>query len=125
MSDLADRFLPLTPLTASILLAVAGGARHGYAILKELEERRGAVRVPGAGSLYAALQRMVDEGLLEEAPDLAEESEGPRRRCYALTELGRRVGRLEMARLAELVALAAERRLAPAPASRSSRRGNG
>ena len=112
-------FLPLTPLSASILLAVSGGARHGYAILKELEGRGGGVRVPGAGSLYAALQRMVDEGVLVET-ESEEEAEGPRRRCYALTELGREVARLEMERLAELVALAAERRLIPAPGGRGS-----
>lgn len=105
-----QQFLPLTPLSASILLAVAGGAHHGYAILKELEQR-GGVRVPGAGSLYAALQRMHDEGLLEETDALDPDPEGPRRRCYVLTELARDVARLEMERLAEMVSLAAERRL--------------
>ena len=113
MSSDADRFVPLTPLSASVLLAVAGGARHGYAILKELEERGTSARVPGAGSLYAALQRMLDEGLLREGEGSEEAAGGPRRRCYELTPLGRDVVRLEMERLADLVALAAERRLAP------------
>ena len=116
MTDTPERFLPLTPLSTSILLAVAGGARHGYAILKELEERGGGVKVPGAGSLYAALQRLVDEGLLEEQG--MEAAEGPPRRCYGLTPLGRDVARLEVGRLADVVALAAERRLAPGTGTR-------
>lgn len=121
--ETAERFLPLTPLSTSILLAVAGGARHGYAILKEMEERAPGGRVPGAGSLYAALQRMTDEGLLQEEEGEGE-AEGPPRRCYGLTALGREVGRLEMQRMAELVALAAERRLvSPLPASPSSGEG--
>ena len=117
-SSTPEGFLPLTPLSVSVLLAIAGGARHGYAILQELEERGGGVRVPGAGSLYAALQRMVDEGLLEEVAGVEEPSEGPRRRCYGLTPLGREVARLEVRRLADVVALAAGRRLIAQAAAR-------
>ena len=106
----AESFLPLTPLSTAVLLAVAGGARHGYAMLKEMEER-GDGRVPGAGSLYAALERMVDEGLLEEREREEGSAGGPRRRCYGVTDLGREVVRLEMERMTAVVALAAERRL--------------
>ena len=106
-------FLPLTPLSLSVLVAIGGGARHGYGILKELEERGGAGRTPGAGSLYAALQRLVDEGLLREEASEPSEAEGPPRRCYGLTELGREVTRLELRRLASLVDLGAERHLGP------------
>lgn len=99
-------FLPLSPLSAGILLAVAGGARHGYAIIKEIERQEDGRKAPGAGSLYAALRRMSEEGLLAESEEAASEA-GPPRRCYDLTTLGREVARLEMRRLAELLRTAA------------------
>ena len=48
-----EQFLPLTPLSLAILLALADGARHGYAILRELEKQSDGRVVPGAGTLYA------------------------------------------------------------------------
>lgn len=107
-----QRFLPLTPLSASILLALSDGELHGYGIIKELERQSGGRRAPGAGSLYAALQRMVEQGLLEETPGPTR-SDDPRRRYYRLTGLGREVARAEMLRMADLVVLAAEKRLVP------------
>lgn len=115
MAKRADpqRFLPLTPLSTSILLAVSEGELHGYGIIKEIERQSGGRQAPPAGSLYAALQRMVEQGLLEETTGPAE-ADDPRRRYYALTRLGREVARAEMMRMAGLVQLAAERRLVPA-----------
>lgn len=107
-----QRFLPLTPLSASILLAVSDRELHGYGIIKELERQSGGRRTPGAGSLYAALQRMVEQGLLEETAG-PPQADDPRRRYYALTGLGRDVARAEMLRMADLVSLAAEKRLVP------------
>jgi DNA-binding PadR family transcriptional regulator len=103
----------LTALSAGILLAIAGGAQHGYAIIKEIERQSGGRQVPGAGSLYAALRRMVDEGLLGEKESSAGGEADARRQYYSLTDLGRQVARLEMLRLADLVATAAERDLVP------------
>src|SRR5262245_40326430 len=108
----AEDFLPLTPLSAGILLAVAGGARHGYAIIKEIERQSEGRQVPGAGSLYAALRRLTEDALLEESEE-AEEGGDTRRQYYALTPLGREVARLEMLRLADLISTAAERDLVP------------
>src|SRR5262245_2649237 len=108
----AYEFLPLTPLSAGILLAVAGGARHGYAIIKEIERQSDGRQVPGAGSLYAALRRMTDDGMLEESEE-TEEGVDTRRQYYSLTPLGREVARLEMLRLADLLTSAAERDLVP------------
>jgi len=105
------RFLPLSPLSASILLALGGGPLHGYGLIKELERQSGGRRAPGAGSLYAALQRMVDEGLLEEREPTGGDER--RSRAYALSALGRRVARLEVGRMMDLVELAAEHDLAP------------
>ena len=109
----AQDFLPLSPLSAGILLAVAGEARHGYAIIKEIERQSGGRQIPGAGSLYAALRRMTDDGLLEESEGAGGEEGDSRRQYFALTELGREVVRLEMHRLAELIATASKRDLVP------------
>ena len=109
----AEEFLPLTPLSAGILLAVAGGARHGYAIIKEIERQSEGRQVPGAGSLYAALRRLTEDALLAESEEAAGEGGDARRQYYALTELGREVARLEMLRLAELISTAAARDLVP------------
>lgn len=105
-------YLPLTPIAFEVLLSVAGGARHGYAILRDIEERSGGAMTPHAGTLYRAIFRLVEQGLLEEldaAPDPAEDD--ARRRYYAMTALGRRVAAQEALRLAERVRTARSRKL--------------
>lgn len=113
MTDRTDpqSHLPLTNLSLAVLLALGERPLHGYAILKKVEEESGGHSRPGAGSLYAALDRMVADGLIDErapAPD-----EDQRRRYFGLTALGRQVVRAETGRLAELVALASGKGLAP------------
>ncbi len=66
--DDIERFLPLTPLSLTMLLGLADGARHGYAIMREVERQTEGRLSPGAGSLYAALQRLQDHGLIAAAP---------------------------------------------------------
>ena len=106
--------LPLTPLSLAVLLALADGARHGYAILKELEQGEPRV-VTGAGTLYAALERMLGEGLVAESEGTADDdgSGGPRRRYFALTPFGRDVARAELLRMAQLIAVGRAKRLVP------------
>ena len=96
-----EQMLPLTPLSLGVLLALAQGPRHGYALLKELDRQSGGRLNPGTGTLYAALQRMIDERLLVEAKRPA--GEDARRRYYEVTDLGRDVARAELARLARLM----------------------
>jgi DNA-binding PadR family transcriptional regulator len=103
--------LPLTPLSLGVLLALAEGPRHGYALLAELERQSDGRLKPGTGTLYAALQRMIDEGLLEEAKRPA--GEDARRRYYEVTSFGRSVARAELKRLAGLMEAAGARRLLP------------
>jgi DNA-binding PadR family transcriptional regulator len=92
-------FLPLSEVAWEILLALAGEERHGYAILLEVERRtRGRLQLL-PGSLYRALHRMREQGLLEESD--APDAEDPRRRVFRLTELGRRTASAEARRLAE------------------------
>ena len=108
--DPAD-FLPLTTLSLSMLLALGDGPLHGYAVLKTVERESGGRTRPGAGSLYAALDRMVADGLIEESGPAPDEDQ--RRRYFGLTSLGRRVVRAEMARLTEVLAVATGKGLTP------------
>jgi len=116
MSDRVNlaRYLPLTPVSFEILLTLAGGEQHGYAVMLDVERRtHGAISLH-AGSLYRALNRLLEAGLieeLEERPDPAHDDE--RRRYYRLTRLGRDVARGEARRLAALVEAARQRQLLP------------
>ena len=95
----------LSPTVLHILLALADGAKHGYAIKQEAESRSdGNVRL-GPGTLYEAIQRLEDEGLIRETGGDADPINGQeaQRRYYALTARGRRVLRDQIDRLARLV----------------------
>lgn len=104
------QFLPLKPAWFQILLAVAGGHRHGYAIRQEVESRtEGRVRLWPA-TLYGALARLTEEGLLQEVEgDPKADADDPRRRYYRLTQLGRAVMEAETRRLESLIRLARRR----------------
>lgn len=111
----AERFLPVPPLWFGALLAISGGANHGYGIIKELEARAVGGKRPAAGTIYIALQRLLDEGLVvEQDPGPASDRDGRKKRQYELTPLGRRVTALEASRMRELVSISEARRLLPA-----------
>jgi len=105
-------FLPLTPAIGHILLAVADDARHGYAIMQEIERMTdGAVRM-GPGTLYGTIKRMLAAGLIEETTERPDrETDDERRRYYRATPLGRCVLEEETARMASLVAAARAKRV--------------
>lgn len=95
-------FLPLRPVEFHILLSLASGERHGYGIIQDAE-RRGEKMAPDVGTLYRALRRMKEQGLIAEAdrrsaPDAGDE----RRNYYRITPLGRQVARAEARRLEAL-----------------------
>jgi len=98
---------PLTPAVLHILLALAEGERHGYAIMRAVAaDTAGAVRL-GPGTLYRSIKGLLADGLIEESdarPDSALDDE--RRRYYRLTALGQRAARAEVERLSRLIALA-------------------
>ena len=101
---LPQTFLPLPAATLHILMAVAEGDRHGYAIIQDVEVRTGGELKLSAGTLYRSIQRMLEQGLLVEtrerpAPELDDE----RRRYYRITPLGAAVAKAEATRLAKLV----------------------
>jgi DNA-binding PadR family transcriptional regulator len=102
-------FLPLTPLAFQVLLALAEGERHGYAIIREIEAQSGSrLRT---GTLYTVLQRLLDESLLEESEARRAKDDDERRRYYTLTTLGRGVLTAEARRLESLVGAARRRRV--------------
>jgi DNA-binding PadR family transcriptional regulator len=114
-----DAFLPLTPAVFHILLTLAEGESHGYAVMQEVAKRSaGSVRL-GPGTLYGAISRLLDDGLIEETDERPDpELDDSRRRYYRLTKLGGRVLAAETERLSDLVKAAratkAVRKLNPA-----------
>ena len=110
--DAQDDLPALTPLAFDILLALAGDALHGYAIMQDIAARSGAASRPHAGTLYRAIARLVEGGLVEELDERpAADEDDERRRYYRMTAAGRRVAAAEAARLAAKVREAASRRL--------------
>jgi DNA-binding PadR family transcriptional regulator len=108
--------LPLTPTMFEVLIALADGEKHGYAIIKEISRRTGGQAVLGAGTLYAIIRRFVDEEIIEETverPDPALDDE--RRRYYRLTDFGRAVARAEAARMEKALRMARSKQLLPRP----------
>jgi DNA-binding PadR family transcriptional regulator len=101
-----ESFLPLTPTVFDILLALVDGERHGYAIMQEV----GGRLLPG--TLYRALTRLLESGLVEASEQRPDpELDDERRRYYRLTDLGRRVIEAEAQRLAEQVRAARAKKL--------------
>ena len=99
-----ERSLPLPSATLHILVALAPGEKHGYAIMRDVEALSdGAVRM-GPGTLYGSVKRMLADGLIEEAPARPDpELDDQRRRYYRLTGFGERVRVAELSRLEALV----------------------
>ena len=114
-SDAVHEQLPLSPVVYHIVLALAEGERHGYAIAQEAERVSGGRVRMGPGTLYGSIQRVVASGMIAESARGGDDPAGERRRYYALTAFGRRVLEAETARLAALVALAGARGVLGAP----------
>jgi DNA-binding PadR family transcriptional regulator len=107
-----EAWLPLTPAMFHILLALADKERHGYEIMREVDERtEGKMRV-GPGTLYGSIKRMLNDGLIEELDERPDpELDDERRRYYRLSDLGRRVAIAEAERLDKLVKSARSKKL--------------
>ena len=107
-----EAYLPLPPATFHILLALTDGELHGYAIMKGVAARsEGTVRL-GPGTLYTALKRLLQAGLVEECGERAgRERDDERRRYYRLTPVGLSVARAEARRLDALVRAARRKKL--------------
>lgn len=105
-----DAYIPLTPAEFQVLVALADGEKHGYAIGKEVARRTGGQVVLRAATLYTVIKRLLADELIEESstrPDPALDDE--RRRYYRLTDRGRRVAVAEAKRLEATVAQARQK----------------
>ena len=109
-----EAFIPLTPMVLHVLLALADGDKHGYAIIKEVRRRTEGTVELGASSLYVVLKRLVADQIVvetEDRPDPALDDE--RRRYYRLTPFGRAVAVAELRRLESVVLQARAKKLVP------------
>ena len=104
--------LPLTPALFHVLLSLTDGEKHGYAVIKEIEERtNGTVRL-STGTLYGIVKRLLQDGWIRDSVLGSTD----RRRAYRLTAFGRRVAEAEAGRLRELVRAADRKALYPSSA---------
>ena len=102
MKESFDQFLPLSPAALHILLALAGEDRHGYGIMREVARQSDNRYKLGPGTLYDNLQKLLDEGIVEQSSPRSS-ADDPRRRYYRLSRFGRRLLATEITRLQGLV----------------------
>ena len=98
--------LPLTEATFFIMLSLSSGPAHGYAIMKDVAALSDRRVVLSTGTLYGALGRLLDEGLIERVPSGEDASAGRPRKAYVLTKHGHRVLEMEMTWMQSLVTTA-------------------
>ena len=109
---------PLTPAAFHILLVLADGENHGYAIMREVAQNTQGKMHLGPGSLYGTIKRMLADGWIEELDERPDpELDDERRRYYRLTGVGRKLVQAEAERLEQLVSLARAKRLLRTPRS--------
>jgi len=109
-----ESLLPLPSAAFHILVALADGDRHGYAIMQDVAAGTGGRLKLNPGTLYTTIRRLLEQGLvveLDERPDPEEDDE--RRRYYRLTDMGRDVAKAEAARLQQALAFARQAGLTP------------
>lgn len=103
--------LPLPVAQMHILLALSGGDKHGYAIMKEVDALTRGSMTMGPGTLYGTVKRLLQAGLIEETEERPDpQFDDERRRYYRLTGFGARVLDLEIARMEQLANVARGRR---------------
>jgi DNA-binding PadR family transcriptional regulator len=100
---MSRRRTPLPSASLHIVLALLDGELHGYALIGRIAELSDGVVRMGPGTLYGTLNRLVDDGLIEETTDLLARDDDERRRYYRLTADGRAVALDELARLHAMV----------------------
>jgi DNA-binding PadR family transcriptional regulator len=110
----ATDLTPLAPAVFHILLSLAEGERHGYALRREIALRTGGKLKLGPGVLYGSIHKMLERELIEESAERPDPHlDDERRRYYRITPYGRKVALAEAARMQELVKLAGARFGAP------------
>ena len=109
-----EPLLPLKPLVFQVLLALADGERHGWALVRDVQVRGGFTRIM-PGNFYRTLRAMLADGLIEESSERREfrEEDDERRRYFQLTPLGLAVAVEEAKRLESVLLEARAKRLLP------------
>ena len=111
-----EEFLPLTPAVFHVLLALADGERHGYAIMQEVAASTGGQIKMGPGTLYGTIKRLLEIRLIEESDERPDPKlDDERRRYYRLSGLGQKVVRAEAQRYADMVEVARGKKLIGEP----------
>src|ERR1035441_10965927 len=88
--------VPLSPAVFHILLSLAEGERHGYALKREIALRTGGKLKLGPGVLYGSINKMLEQGLIEESEDRPDAHlDDERRRYYRITSYGRKVAQAD------------------------------
>src|SRR5262245_27454875 len=100
--DRVERFLPLKPFVLDVLLELADERRHGWSLIRSIQQRDGGDRILPA-NFYRTLRALRDERLIEEVKNGSNGESGERRQYFELTSLGARVARAEVKRLEALV----------------------
>ncbi|HMC60622.1 MAG TPA: PadR family transcriptional regulator [Candidatus Solibacter sp.] len=112
-----EALLPLPLPVFHMLLGLSEGERHGYALKREILQRTGGKLNLGSGALYGSINKMLEQGLIEESEERPDSHlDDERRRYYRITALGRRVAQAEAVRLRQLVRLAEDSLGLPEPA---------
>jgi DNA-binding PadR family transcriptional regulator len=102
MRDDFKEFLPLSPATFYILLALSDEDRHGYGIMQEVARQSEGKYKIGPGTFYDNLEKLIDRGIVKEVPRKSA-NDDPRRRYYRMTGLGRELFLAEVSRLDSVV----------------------
>jgi DNA-binding PadR family transcriptional regulator len=112
-----EEIIPLALPVFHMLLALSEGERHGYALKREIQHRTNGRLNLGSGALYGSINKMLEQGLIEESEERPDRHlDDERRRYYRITPLGLHVAQAEAARLRQLVRLADDSLGFPKPA---------
>src|SRR5215471_3082743 len=103
MAEDFDQFLPLSAAALHILLALASEDRHGYGIMREVARQSDGRYKLGPGTLYDNLQKLLEQGIVEECSSTRSAGDDPRRRYYRLSRFGRGLLATEVTRLEGLL----------------------
>src|ERR1043165_1207228 len=103
-----EDLLPLPTAAFHILVALADGDWHGYAIMQDIAQRTGGSIRMSPGTLYGAISRLLEQGLISEMP-----GHDDRRRSYRITAFGRAVAAADARRMSELLRQARATGLVP------------
>ena len=107
---------PLSPAVFHVLLALADGERHGYAVMQEVAENTGGHIKMGPGTLYGTIKRLLEARMIEESDERPDpDMDDDRRRYYRLTGLGQRAVKAEALRYAAMAEVARRKRLIGKP----------